>query len=153
MCGPPETVSPADLASSKLVVGIVSCSNCWLCHQSFAHSSPPFPCNEYQPPEAKSACYSLFRSLVDGRFLVLRVLEACGLAVVRVVEDMAEARVCSPVSAVALGFVLQLLFRRHGSVHFANTLHLSISIECVAICVINPSGIAASTVLLSLIHI
>ena len=106
-------------------------------------------CNEYQSPEAKSARYSLFRGLVDGRFLVLSVFEAFGLAFVRVVEDMAEARVCSPVSAVALGFVLQLLLRRHGSVHFANALHLPISIEYVAICVVNPSGIAASIVLSS----
>ena len=95
----------------------------------------------------KAARYSLFRSLVDGRFLVLSVLEARGLAFVRVVEDMAEARVRSPVSAVALGFVLQLLLRRHGSVHIAHPLHLPISIEYVAICGINPSGIATSILL------
>ena len=42
----------------------------------------------------------LLRSLVDGRRLVLGVLEARGLAFVLVVEDMAEARVRSPVCAV-----------------------------------------------------
>ena len=147
LCGSPKTVSPADLASSKLVVSIICCSHCWFCHQRFAHSSPPVSSNEYQSPETKSASYSLFRRLVDGRFLVLSVLEARGLAFVRVVEDMAEARIRSPVSAVSPSFVLQLLLRRHGSVHFANTFHLPIPIEYVAICVINPSGIAASIVL------
>ena len=149
LCGSPETVCAADLASSKLVVRIISCSNCWLCHQRFAHSSKPLSCYQYQSPEAKSARYSLFWGLVDRRFLVLSVLEARGLAFVRVVEDMAEARVRSPVCAVSPSFVLQLLLRRHGSVHFANTLHLPISIEYVAVCVINPSGIAASIVLRS----
>ena len=147
LCGSPKTVCPADLASPKLVVRIISCSNCWLCHQRFAHSSKPLSCNEYQSPKTKSARASLFRSLVDGRFLVLSVLEARGLAFVRMVKDVAEARVRSPVCAVSPSFVLQFLLRRHRSILFAKSLHLSIAIEYVEICVLNPSGLAASIVL------
>ena len=62
LCGSAKKVCPTDLASSKLVVCIVSCSNCWLCHQRFANSPPPLPCNAYESPEANSARYSLFRS-------------------------------------------------------------------------------------------
>ena len=63
------------------------------------------------------------------------------------IEDMAEARISCEVGAVAPSFLLQLVVRRHGSIHFADTQHLPIFIEYVTIWVINPFRIAASIVL------